>query len=328
MADEELGGPALDTAPDAAVEASVTPEPTAPETDIDSPEEEQGLSVEDAFERALASARDSEEEDEAGVEDGEPAAPAEADAAEEAPAEDAAKPADSQAVLDRVYQLWKLGREEELSPQERGILRRMELDATTRIQTQQAQEESFRELYLGLLAQKDEDPEAFAHFLQSDPKGEESLRFMKAYAAAHPDVTLDSPQAPVVKRADVYRDAVAQAFDTVDTALSTVAGKYGLSDADLESAYEKSGNDFASYLDAIVSAAAKAEVERERPKIAKAEREAHAAELQAVRAKKTIITPRPLNGSPASKPVAPVDHGDFDSVFARAASEAKRAIEA
>lgn len=326
MADEELGGPALDTAPDAAVEASVSPEPTAPETDT-SPEEEQGLSVEDAFERALARAKDSEEKEETGEGDGQPAAPVDS-AAEEATAEDAAKPADSQAVLDRVYQLWKQGREEELSPQERGILRRMELDATTRIQAQQAQEESFRELYLGLLAQKDEDPEAFAHFLQSDPKGEESLRFMKAYAAAHPDVTLDSPQAPVVKRADVYRDAVAQAFDTVDTALATVAGKYGLTDADLESAYEKSGNDFASYLDAIVAAAAKAEVERERPKIAKAEREAHAAELQVVRAKKTIITPRPLNGAPASKPVAPVDHGDFDSVFARAAAEAKRAIEA
>lgn len=326
MADEELGGPALDTAPDAAVEASVSPEPTAPETDT-SPEEEQGLSVEDAFERALARAKDSEEKEETGEGDGQPAAPVDS-AAEEATAEAAAKPADSQAVLDRVYQLWKQGREEELSPQERGILRRMELDATTRIQAQQAQEESFRELYLGLLAQKDEDPEAFAHFLQSDPKGEESLRFMKAYAAAHPDVTLDSPQAPVVKRADVYRDAVAQAFDTVDTALATVAGKYGLTDADLESAYEKSGNDFASYLDAIVAAAAKAEVERERPKIAKAEREAHAAELQVVRAKKTIITPRPLNGAPASKPVAPVDHGDFDSVFARAAAEAKRAIEA
>lgn len=326
MADEELGGPALDTAPDAAIEASVAPEPTAPETDT-SPEEEQGLSVEEAFERALARAKDSEDEEETAEGDGEPASAVEPNAAGEAP-EDAAKPADSQAVLDRVYQLWKQGREEELSPQERGILRRMELDATTRIQTQQAQEESFRDLYLGLLAQKDEDPEAFAHFLQSDPKGEESLRFMKAYAAAHPDVTLDSPQAPVVKRADVYRDAVAQAFDTVDTALATVAGKYGLTDADLESAYEKSGNDFASYLDAIVAAAAKAEVERERPKIAKAEREAHAAELQVVRAKKTIITPRPLNGAPASKPVAPVDHGDFDSVFARAAAEAKRAIEA
>lgn len=295
-----------------------------------SAEERGPLSLEDAFTQAKAAlaedtAGDAEGNGENTVPDSEPGAADSKDEEEQPPEQ----PRTVQQEIDRALQLLKLGREAELDPQVRGLVNRLRADERERIAQEAEQEEQFRELYLGLLAQEAEDPVEFIKTLESE-RGQQLLRFKMAYAQAHPEVTLDSPQTPVVKREDVRQRAFVEAFDIVDAGLATVTQKYGLSEANLDEAYQSSNGDFAAYLDNVVAAAVKAEVERERPKIAKAEREAHALELQAARANKTIITPAPLNGRPASKEARRIPHqaGSFSDAFAAAASRARETAEA
>lgn len=294
-------------------------------------EERQPLSVEDAFTQArarLAEDRTQEGEDENGEQSASQPGENAADSKTEEEQEPEPEPTlTAQQQLDRINQLVKLGRESELSAQERGVLNRIRMEAREQIRQEAEQEDQFRELYVGLLAQEAEDPVEFAKMLQGE-RGEQLLRFKKMYAQAHPDVTLDSPHTPVVKREEVRQQAFVEAFDTVDAAIGLAASKYGITEAAIEEVYTASQGDFSAYLDGIVAAAVKAEIERERPKIAKAEREAHKLELQAARANKTIVTPAPLNGSAASKAPATVNHGVFKDAFAAAADTARRLAEA
>ena len=130
-------------------------------------------------------------------------------------------------------------------------------------------------------------------------KGKSTLDFMDLYHQEHPEVTLEAPEAPTLRRGDVRKDALAEAFGHVDDAILAAAQKHGLAETDLAESYQKSGNDFAGYLAAIVDKAVEKAVERERPKIEEAERKAARLEEQARWSKNNIVTPRPISGRPA-----------------------------
>lgn len=215
----------------------------------------------------------------------------------------------SQGELDRIQTLIAQGREAELDPAARGVLRKLE----ERVLAGQEKEAGFRKLYLDFEAERLDDVDAFTDKVLADPG---IAQFMQDYKRKHPDISLENPNAqpkqpnPQEVRAQVdaeYADAVTQ----VAAELST---KAGLDAGQIAKIQAESGGKVGELLIRSFDAAVAAGVEKMRPEIARKEREAAELEAQAKYANKTIITPRSIGGVPVQgekrDPSKPFDMGD------------------
>lgn len=287
---------------------------TPPEESTDSP-----LSMEDAAEAARAILA----EEQAPTEEPAPE-PEETPPGEEKPPE----PTPAQMPYSEAYRLWKSGRHSDVPADLRAHFQQVDADAANRAQVQAEQDREFRELYLGYLAMKEEDPAQFAELLMSQettptgtPKGQAIREFMAAYARAHPDVSLDNPDAPTNRRGDIAADARRQVFEAVDAGVAEFAKEAGLTDAELDQAFTDSKGNFSAFLKQATAAAIKkgvaAEVERLRPELEKENRQAATLEAQQ----------KIVNGAPAAarrfasgstSPRRPVPADDWTAALQRA----------
>ncbi len=284
--------------------AGVLPEAEAAPPSPVGPEAKATVTVEQAW--AQAAEQRNQESTEGKQPEGEKPAgePPEGDAAkdEAEAAGEAGKPEKtSQQVIDRIYSLVAQGREEELSPAERGVLNKIRQDAERRGREaaikEQGEEQTFRDMFLALDAQAKEDPANFVKMLQEEPDGARKLSFYQAYKEAHPGVSVDNPDAPVgPNRAAVERETYQKVFDRFGQEVDRVAAKAGVTADALATLFENAKDPW-SYLEGAVDAAIASAVERERPKIAAEERRAAELEAQAKYGTQRIITPRTVNGS-------------------------------
>lgn len=227
--DEPEGSAAPDQAIDAGGESPAPAQDAA--TGEDAP-----LSMADAFAQAKASTPATETAPESASKD--------PDGGETAPAGDAGKPPEGRknqknedhSVLRKIATLREQNRIGELDPVAQGELRRLEESistaAITRHEQTQKEEADFKTAYLDLLAMAKENPAGYRELVRSQP---DWLSFEVAYAKAHPEISLESPDAKPAQADPVkVRNEIAATYgrgfeDTIDA----IAADGGLSDADL-----------------------------------------------------------------------------------------------
>jgi len=205
----------------------------------------------------------------------------------------------AQGELDRIQTLIAQGREHELDPAARGVLRKLEEGVLAK----QQKEDGFRKLYLDYETERFEDAEAFSDKMLADPG---IAQFMQAYRRQHPGISLDNTTAqprqpdPAEVRAQVDSEYV--------TAVTQVAEKltrdHGVDEGTIARLQAESGGKVGDLLVRSFEAAVQAQVTKLTPEIARKEREAAELEAQAKYANKTIIVPRQINGLPVDPKAA------------------------
>lgn len=312
------------SAPAAAVEAAASSTDVVADAPA-SPETPSRVS----FEEAVAQARTATEATEststdAGSEGGSeepPSGEAAQDSQTEPSAADRRTPETrtTQGVLQRIHDLVEQGRESELNQVEQGILRRIRSNAVTRYETEQTQEREFKGMYLDLLTKQSEDPEAFARYLVDDPNGPRTARFMQSYKAAHPEVSLDDPDAtPAIRPDSIRREERARFEQALNDTLDIVGAEAGVDVAKLREGSDGLG----SLLRSVIADGAKALAEKDREAIRKAERKAAEQEATAKWAPKTIVTPKMVNGQvPRPGKAGPKSRLSFEEAAALAREE-------
>lgn len=205
----------------------------------------------------------------------------------------------TQGTLDRLNTLVSQGRIAELTPAERGLFNRIQQRAIDSHTAEQQQENEFKDLFLSLEAEAIDDPAAFASRLLADPR---LSAFHNAYKTAHPEVSVDTPDAkPAPDPRRIRSEIDSEYRTTIAEAVATIAEKAGLKAAELTVLREGASGPL-SHLDAVFTAAVKAGIEKERPALRAEERKAAALEAQAKYAGRTIVTPRTAGGLPKAAP--------------------------
>lgn len=221
----------------------------------------------------------------------------------EAPApqeNDQPKGRSTQSTLDRIRTLVDQGRESELTREEQGILKRLESRGREKAERERAEREAmeqeeagFREIYLDLLALEQDDPAEFAKAIREEPS---RAAFMRDYAKAHPEITLDNPDASPPQKS--FEQMRAEAQDEVRGKLldlgKYLGEEYGLSDEDVRR-IAGSAKGEGTYLAGIIDAAVEKRATALADKKVKDAVKAREMELKAEYATKTIVSPRPLN---------------------------------
>lgn len=302
-------------------EAVATPEPdvsAAVEESTPEASEQSSSSAEPtSMESALAEARAelaSEESDTAKGEDAnaspKPPATVDSEVTPQQPAETVSeRKVTSQGELDRIQTLIAQGREAELDPAARGVLRKLE----ERVLAGQEKEAGFRKLYLDFEAERLDDVDAFTDKVLDDPA---IAQFMRSYKAAHPGISLETPDAqPKQPNPQEVRAQVdAEYSDAVQQVASELCQKAGLDEVKIARLQAESGGKVGELLIRSFEAAVEARAEQMRPEIVRKEREAAELEAQAKYANKTIITPRAIGGVPVQggkrDPSEPFNMGD------------------
>ena len=203
-----------------------------------------------------------------------------------------AKKDPAQGELQRILQLVEEGRQAELTPTARGVLRRLQEN----VKAEAARENEYRETYLRFERMKVEDPEAFGDEVVKDPA---VPQFMRAYKSAHPDVSLDSPEgSTTVDPVKIRRELDAQYSEAMTETVAMIASNAGLDETQIDRIRQDSGGKLGVLMAKAFEESVKAAVAKELPKVKAAERLAAQQEAQAAYANKTIITPRVVNGTP------------------------------
>lgn len=289
-------------------------------------EDAKDLTLAEAFAAAKAELGEgSTEGDGAASEEGSPEPPAQEPATGEAEGQPEGEteppktePQTGQGALDRIQTLVREGRLAELDARERGLL-----DVVRgQLAEEQKQEQKFRDFYLELLAKEDEDPVGFIQEMKKQPR---LVEFMNAYKAAHPDISLDNPDAPHRGPSpEAIREQVwAESVDAISKTIDQMATAAGVDAGSLATLRQQAGDKYGQYMLSAFDTAVKAGVEKMREAVRAEEREAAELEAQAKWAPKTIVTPRQVTGG-APDPGKPGETGD---VSMRAAfAEAKREL--
>lgn len=178
------------------------------------------------------------------------------------------------------------------------------------IEQEIAAEKQYRELYVEHLTMQVEDPDEFIARIKSKP---DLFRFMEMYAAAHPDVTSESPEGSNTPNAQAIRASVDVEYQgAITDTVRQIAGSAGVAAAEFAALQESTKGRPGALMIATFDAAVKAAVERERPNIAAAERTAAEAAAAAKYLNKTVVTPRTVAGVPSK--AAPTPNASQDSI--------------
>ena len=270
------------------------------------PEERQPLSLDDAFAQAQAEHTAAADTQEQQTTDGQPAGERQGDAEPEGEQSEGSqgKGPTVEAELDRIYSYIKQGRVNELPPALRGRAQAIQRDVIAAHQKDQAEESEFRQLYLSLEAQRVEDPEEFTRLMfDGSQTGRERREFYELYKAAHPEVTLETPDGGGAIAPEIVREQVSrELFGDLNTAILDIATEAGIPQARVNELRSQAQGPW-SFLSAAFTEATKAAAEKERAKIRDEERSAAGKEAQARYSGKTIVTPRVLGqpGKPAKR---------------------------
>lgn len=182
----------------------------------------------------------------------------------------------TQGQLDRINSLVEQGRESELTPTERGVLRRLR----ERVEQQHQQETRFRDMYLQFERMK-EDPEAWTKFLDDHQQPDKVLAFMRAYKRDHPDVSLDNPDARPQPSAEQIRAQVEEEqTEALEGLVDQLAKAAGVED-ELPSLRKEADGRHGALLSSITKTAIEKGVEKMRESVRREEREAAEREAQA-----------------------------------------------
>lgn len=211
-------------------------------------------------------------------------------------------------TLDRINSLVEQGRENELTPHERGVLRRLR----ERVEQQHQQETRFRDLYLQFERMKTEDPEGWTKFLDDHQQPDKVLAFMRAYKRDHPEVSLDNPDARPQPSAEQIRAQVeeeqTEALDGLVDQLAKAAGV----EEELPTLRKEADGRHGALISAITKTAIEKGVEKMRESVRREEREAAEREMQAKFAPR-METHRVLPGvNGESRPPAPTGNTPRD----------------
>lgn len=323
------------------VEDATSEAPESKIPDGGSDEGREPISMAEAFARAKA-ARESQQSSES-------APDSEADGSGDS---ESAKPAQEtpqqrlfteQAAIQRALDLRRQGRESELSPEARGLLRKFEEEimpaAEQRVRTRDKEETEFKNLFLHLDSLRLTDREAFDAEVDSinpDTGRRDKLAFYYAYKDAHPEISADNPNAepPRKSEAQIYSDVAAtygKGFEGLIDAIGRDGGVDSETMQRLKAEYrfgahpdsENLATFGAKLITALVEAGSKSHIEREVAKVREAERKAYQLELQRVKGQQ-ITTPRNLPGG-VRDPRKPVEsHGPI--TMAEAVRQAKESL--
>lgn len=307
--------------PETAIEAPATDaSATPPEAPASSPEAAPN-SIAAAFAQAKAEL-DGQGGDAATAPDGSSSSePNEASAQKPAPVvPDPAEEAKSyklQGALQRIHDLDAQGRLDELTPEERGVYDKLRSrlseslrpELESQINADREREASFKALYLDLLAEKEGDPKAFAERLLEKPR---TIEFMQRYAAAHPEITLDTPDAQRMYSGDELQAHVNTARRLAGQengerwmeAAKAIAEQVGVDPSSILEDGKGPGTIVAALVEAAAEAKAKAIVDGKLPDLVKAERAAALEQATAQFVHEQVRTPASIPGGPRN-PDAP-----------------------
>lgn len=216
---------------------------------------------------------------------------------------------DERGALQRILQLKREGRLSELSPEARGVLTRFEQEvaraALAEAQQKADREAQMRDVYLTNLTLAEQDPAAYAKLLTEQP---EAALFMKSYAQAHPEITLDNPEArprrSEVEIATEIANEYGRGFEGLVDAIATDGGLTAetLSALKAEFTFGKHPDSAnlatfgAKLVTAVAEVMAKELAQKEIQKVKEAERKAYDLQLQKIRGEQAN-PPRQLSGS-------------------------------
>ena len=316
MADEIESTPSAPAVAEAPPASSVeAPEPEAVYEDPGANESESGPSIAEAFAAAKAELEGTATPESASDT---PAASSEPVGDETPPPAPVDTKVEGQTSLDikALREALENGTEATLPVEGRQLTKLMR----ERFAQEQAQEQHFRDLYVGYLTEEVEDPEAFSKLMKSDRRVYE---FVTAYEKAHPDVTLENPQGvrssdPARLRAEIDAEYVTVVSDMAEY----LARENGVSNfAEIRSA---SAGKVGALLQTTFNAAVEAAVQKALPARVAEERIAITQELTARFAQTRVTSPRVINGQPvngaANKPVDP-DENPLRGAFEEAKLE-------
>lgn len=243
---------------------------------------------------------------------------------------------DERGALQRILTLRRQGRVGELDAAAQGLLRSLEDElrgsAVTEHQRKEQQEAEFKDLYLTNLALKEEDPAAYVKFMDEKP---ELAIFMDSYRKAHPEVTLDDPNARPRKSEDQIRTEIADVYGRgFEGFIDAVAADGGLDDAAFKAL--KAEFQFGKHPDsanlttfgaklitALVDKAAEEKAKKLVEKVKRDERGAYDLQLQKVRGEQAT-PPRAIGGS--ARPPAKASDKPGPISMADALAEAKERL--
>ena len=210
------------------------------------------------------------------------------------------------AALQRALDLQAQGRAAELDPAARGLLRKYEQETIERYKADQADEEEFKDLWLTLEAARVEDPAEWARLTVEHPKAREHYNFYHAYKAAHPDISLDTPNPSAKQRSEsdivaevatAYGQGFEQTLDAIAEEAEIDPARYAALKAEFSFGKHPDSANLATFMAKMVSATAEAMVkpllEKEAAKIKAAERKAYDLQLQTYK-QQAQQTPRSL----------------------------------
>lgn len=301
MADQET---TTDLTTDAAPSAPA--EPTVPEGTGSAPEgqgdEAAFSSMEAAFEAALREQEAPQASESATPKTDSPEESGEATAADsgsEPVAQEAtAQQRSLQGTIDRIDTLVRQGRTDDLTPDERGIWEKLRSQASEAVRAEAEQEANFKKMFLEFDGYRRTDPAQWAAMIEEDPR---RAQFYKAYHEAHPGVSIDNPDGETARVPDTRarQEVDDQWRKGLGDTLGAVARESGISEARVVELANEAQGPF-SMVAAVVNEAVKARLEKERPQIVAAERDAAEKETQARWAKETLMAPPSMPGVPRS----------------------------
>lgn len=185
-----------------------------------------------------------------------------------------------QAAIDRALSLHRQGRTHELPPEVQGQIRKWEGEVLERAAADKAEDDAFLEVFVSNLALRESDPDEYLKLLDDPELGDDTRLFMREFAKAHPEVTLDNPQyTPRAKTPDELRVEFGNEIaERLNTSLRALAEEKGITNFD--DIREKSrGN--ATLLTAVIDAGIEVGVAKKLDGIRKAERDAAVKEAMA-----------------------------------------------
>lgn len=222
---------------------------------------------------------------------------------EPAPTEEAGEPEPAADPIAALLRKVEEGRFAELTESERDVFAKVK----DRALAEEKQEAEFREFYLSLAREKDEDPVTFWEKVDKDIR---ILNFMKGYEAAHPDVTLETPAGRPKTEAQIRQELDREYVSALTEATKAVATKAGLTEAKFDelakAARNKPGATLSAVFEEAVNTAVDTKLASERERIAAEEREAVRRELEAQYASRNSVR-YPSAGS-APNPNAKTPH--------------------
>ena len=309
------------TTPPEAIEAAVADAPAEPQTPASTPPAEApNTSIADAFAQAKAEL-DGQGEGSKPGEDANASKPGGEQAQEPASEEAGTSPDRTygiQGSIQRLIDLVNAGREDELTPVERGVFDklkgtlgdRLRPEVERQIQVDREREAGFKNLYLEHLALEEADPAAYIAALKARPK---LLNFMEMYAKDHPEISLETPDAQRMYAADeveahtsaAKKAGATEAGNRWVEAAKAIAEQMGVDPEAAMANGKGPGTVVAALVEAAAEARAKALVDQKLPGIIEAERQAALEQATARFVSTEVKAPVNIPGS-TRNPDAPV----------------------